>query len=80
MIAATNLIGAMIGANPVKEDGDTDYLKNQRSVAWMDSVITKLTVAEYIGGGVKVDDDPDAANSGTGGAIAANNGVDVAKE
>ncbi|CAD7970646.1 unnamed protein product [Amoebophrya sp. A25] len=56
MIACTNLVAVTIGANPVKQDGDDSWLANQRSAAWLNSLLPSLKTPEYISGGIKLDD------------------------
>mmetsp|Transcript_49018 Transcript_49018/g.138701 ORF Transcript_49018/g.138701 Transcript_49018/m.138701 type:complete len:1126 (-) Transcript_49018:239-3616(-) len=57
MISTTNLIGAMLGVHPTKVQDVDEYLTDCRSQQWINGVVSRLTVPEYVKGNVTVEDE-----------------------
>lgn len=48
MVSTTNMIGAMLGVHPQKIQDDNTYLTECRSKQWINAIVARLTVPEYV--------------------------------
>lgn len=76
MISTTNLIGVLLGVHPPKKELDRTWLANKRSVDWINGIVAKLAVPEYVKGRV----DMDGADEDSAGAAAAGSGLSDEEE
>ncbi|OLP99915.1 Ubiquitin-activating enzyme E1 2 [Symbiodinium microadriaticum] len=62
LVSATGLFAAMLGAIPVKMEGDNTWCQDMRSKGWAASLSKDLVVPQYVAGGVNMDGDTTAGD------------------
>eukprot|EP00439_Symbiodinium_sp_Y106_P072284 s504_g13.t1 len=62
LVSATALFAAMLGAVPVKAEGDNTWCQDMRSKGWAASLSKDLVLPQYVAGGVNMDGDTTAGD------------------
>lgn len=80
MMSTTNLIAEMLGVHTPYKGDDPSWVAEFRSQAWINSVVGRLQVPEYVPGFVNNDEDEDQPTGSAGGASVSDTLTGLLKE
>jgi ubiquitin-activating enzyme E1 len=79
MLATTHLVAQMLGAEPPYPGDDSSFVSDQRSNEWINEMVSKLKVPEYVKTSVDNDEEGESKENNSGAADAETESSPVAE-